>query len=878
MAPCARGSLRCRVYGRECVGRLAASRQRRLLLQTSAAGVATLKLLLLGCAASVCADEARPSRDLIDDYGSWHNGDTGSCSAAYCQHRGDCYGWNEASADHRCRCWSGYEGQFCETDTDECAPSLCRNRAACAESSSDPSVAAGEYRCDCRPGYSGDDCEQDVDECASNPCANGATCSEHTDAYTCQCAQGYDGTDCTIDLDECVPPPCLNGAECLESGRDPSVPAGTRRCQCITGYTGVHCETDLLDPCTSSPCANNATCSVVEVEHGVEFGFACACKPGFSGERCAACADGHVGRLCEAVGLSVPAVSAASVSQALPTDEPGWSHDILIGLGMLALVLCCAILVAVFMPAGSLQQDYTQDLQKCCWPYCGVSKLCAKDNPTQDHTISPKWLMVGPDPEMQEPAYYYNLETGEETTTVPLGEQQRSRQPLDAERQPLQLGSPVVQRQLFLEPDGRLSPSLMGSPGSRGLVASQGYSPSIVSMDRIDRGRTMNPLYPTLPSNGAEDTLAQRDRVLAGPVTRIYRRQLKWQGDPSGSYGNDLAAGYGLRLDSASPSSEWPMVDKVRRGIVSIGELGKDIDGVRPGHIVLRIGSRDVRHHDVTEAIVLANDDVETKLQPRKRCSCELHHPCRPAERCCPCWPAETRETFPVPRQYHRIEWVFGVLGTRDMTSADRLSPRRSPPATWLEPEPQAEPHGSEPLLIAGSYGMDLEPMVESNSGAGGGPATGSGEDANVRNICGRADLGFPSPEKVMRVLEQHRSSINQVASAVKALRKDFETPSAENQQSPQPLAQQPQARTRTQTKQLEAAAVPPYAQRIFPVSPAPSRSRSSPRSPSSPSATRYSSGGRGGKVGSGRRQTKVPKPDPPPRPSIERGRYSSVL
>lgn len=50
--------------------------------------------------------------------------------------------------------------------------------------------------CQCITGYTGNRCETDINECVSSPCRNGATCVNLVNAYKCTCPTGYTGTNC----------------------------------------------------------------------------------------------------------------------------------------------------------------------------------------------------------------------------------------------------------------------------------------------------------------------------------------------------------------------------------------------------------------------------------------------------------------------------------------------------------------------------------------------------------------------------------------------------------------------------------------------------------------------------------------------------------
>ena len=51
----------------------------------------------------------------------------------------------------------------------------------------------GRYECACQSGWGGDLCEIQVDECDSSPCQNGAPCQDREGEYYCLCPNGFTG-------------------------------------------------------------------------------------------------------------------------------------------------------------------------------------------------------------------------------------------------------------------------------------------------------------------------------------------------------------------------------------------------------------------------------------------------------------------------------------------------------------------------------------------------------------------------------------------------------------------------------------------------------------------------------------------------------------
>ena len=192
---------------------------------------------------------------------------------------------------YTCSCDSGtgFGGDNCEDDHDECMSMPCKHGGTCIESSVDPEIPIGSFRCLCAAGYADGicmydflpeyaaqcdvrldgDCGIDVDECISSPCENDAECREssiissfpaHT--YSCRCAHGYANgicmysyiseytescaveydANCDVDVDECASLPCQNGAVCLDSSDDPAIPVHTYTCSCVAGFMNGLCD------------------------------------------------------------------------------------------------------------------------------------------------------------------------------------------------------------------------------------------------------------------------------------------------------------------------------------------------------------------------------------------------------------------------------------------------------------------------------------------------------------------------------------------------------------------------------------------------------------------------------------------------------------
>ena len=66
----------------------------------------------------------------------------------------------------------------------------------------------------CIDGYEGTFCEIDTNECAGVDCNNG-TCIDGVNGFLCVCEDGYEGTFCEIDTNDCAGVDCNNGT-CID--------------------------------------------------------------------------------------------------------------------------------------------------------------------------------------------------------------------------------------------------------------------------------------------------------------------------------------------------------------------------------------------------------------------------------------------------------------------------------------------------------------------------------------------------------------------------------------------------------------------------------------------------------------------------------------
>ncbi|XP_061182283.1 mucin-like protein [Saccostrea echinata] len=175
-----------------------------------------------------------------------------------------------------CVCLSGWTGENCTEDFDECEtdPPICGSEVC--------KNLEGSYQCNCKEGFQRNktSCE-DIDECSDDSlynCPENTRCENLYGNYTCSCMKGFQSKDSVCkDVDECTsgnhdcPQLCINTV-------------GGFNCDCEFGYDlsndRRNCE-KLVDMCKLFPELNCSYGCAVKEEADKSFKGVCFCESGF---------------------------------------------------------------------------------------------------------------------------------------------------------------------------------------------------------------------------------------------------------------------------------------------------------------------------------------------------------------------------------------------------------------------------------------------------------------------------------------------------------------------------------------------------------------------------------------------------------------------
>ncbi|XP_043235182.1 fibrillin-2-like [Amphibalanus amphitrite] len=225
---------------------------------------------------ATCADPADPCRN---------------ASAVVCARGWRCSRDTDSVVGYNCGCDAHAGWNATSASDPKCAVSdMClAARDVCHHGGTCTSLGGRQYRCDCHPAWRGKRCSFPSDPCASDsldkPCGAKWKCSRDPSkqlGYNCSCTSkpGWRATSksdprCVI-YDRCLAEkPCLNGGSCSPR------PGGGFVCACRPAWSGVRCA-EPRDPCDAEEqmCGKEWRC---ERDPNVTLGFSCGCgsKPGW---------------------------------------------------------------------------------------------------------------------------------------------------------------------------------------------------------------------------------------------------------------------------------------------------------------------------------------------------------------------------------------------------------------------------------------------------------------------------------------------------------------------------------------------------------------------------------------------------------------------
>ncbi|GMT31391.1 hypothetical protein PFISCL1PPCAC_22688, partial [Pristionchus fissidentatus] len=188
---------------------------------------------------------------------------TDDCGAHQCAEGAKCI---DGVDSYTCQCPEGKGGLYCNQTLACSLPEACLN-GYCIDTE-------GGAKCLCDSGWTGDRCDEDIDECLNSICEAGSTCFNRNGSFECVCPEGRSGLRCEYDSSKCTSDrECLNGGRCSLDGY----------CSCPPEFDGPNCEEKYRNPCLDNACGGNRIC----VSNRSEIrGFSCVCQSGFGGRLC----------------------------------------------------------------------------------------------------------------------------------------------------------------------------------------------------------------------------------------------------------------------------------------------------------------------------------------------------------------------------------------------------------------------------------------------------------------------------------------------------------------------------------------------------------------------------------------------------------------
>ena len=177
-------------------------------------------------------------------------GDHFPCDEHPCHNGATCLNTGQSFT---CVCKEGFEGQHCQTSSNNCLHQPCANGGTCIN-------GINSFHCACTNGFTGPDCRNKISHCSLNPCVDGSTCVEDSNGFHCLCPPGKSGPRCDYSSD-------YSSESCLRNGRnypnDSSWDEDCNRCLCRHGRTvctRVWCGPRNCLAADAAPCGINQVC------------------------------------------------------------------------------------------------------------------------------------------------------------------------------------------------------------------------------------------------------------------------------------------------------------------------------------------------------------------------------------------------------------------------------------------------------------------------------------------------------------------------------------------------------------------------------------------------------------------------------------------
>ena len=178
-------------------------------------------------------------------------GDNFACDEHPCHNGATCLNTGQSFT---CVCKEGFEGQHCQTGSNNCQHQPCANGGTCIN-------GINSFHCACTNGFTGPDCRNKISHCSLNPCVDGSTCVEDANGFHCLCPPGRSGSRCD------QPSDYASSQSCLRNGRnypnDSSWDEDCNRCVCRHGRTvctRVWCGARNCLAADAAPCGVNQVC------------------------------------------------------------------------------------------------------------------------------------------------------------------------------------------------------------------------------------------------------------------------------------------------------------------------------------------------------------------------------------------------------------------------------------------------------------------------------------------------------------------------------------------------------------------------------------------------------------------------------------------